>query len=36
MASRPLRILGSTALSLLIAGSASGPSLAFRLPATEP
>lgn len=29
MASRPLRILGSTALSLLIAGSASGPSLAF-------
>jgi Ca-activated chloride channel family protein len=32
MASRPLRILGSTALSLLIAGSASGPSLALPPP----
>ena len=32
MASRPLRILGSTALSLLIAGSASGPSLALSAP----
>ena len=32
MASRPLRILGSTALSLLIAGSAGGPSLALPPP----
>ena len=32
MASRPLHILGSTALSLLIAGSAGGPSLALSPP----
>ena len=32
MASRTLRILGSTALSLLIAGSANGPSLALPPP----
>jgi Ca-activated chloride channel family protein len=36
MASRPLHILGSAALSLLIAGSASGPSLALSPPGDGP